>query len=140
MGLRRSHIMAGRRGGRSAAPQVSGTASFGEALAALGVALPAYHPAALGKAAEGEAGYVASATWQVNVELLPLLGHSNARIAVHAAARIHQIAMCLVGAQRGEAPWDVPAPAPVRRCPLRAARPSRVLLLRRRPTPRPASC
>ncbi|KAG2492636.1 hypothetical protein HYH03_009052 [Edaphochlamys debaryana] len=81
----------------------SGYVPFRRSLAALGLSPPAYTAAALGRDLGGPHGFVANASYQVNVELLPGLKHPNARMAINAAARLYQIAVCLADHPEGRA-------------------------------------
>nr|ADF43193.2 MTD1m [Chlamydomonas reinhardtii] len=76
--------------------QESGYVSFAAAMAALGLQQPRYTAAILGKELEsGPHSAVASAAYQVNTELLPMMRHDNARMVVNTCARLYQIAVCL---------------------------------------------
>nr|BBC28498.1 homolog of minus gamete specific protein [Yamagishiella unicocca] len=83
--------------------QESGYVSFPQSLHALGLVQPRYHAASLGKDLGGPHSFVANATHQVNVELLPLLKHDNARMVVNACARLYQIAVCMSDNPEGRA-------------------------------------
>ncbi|KAG2429269.1 hypothetical protein HXX76_011038 [Chlamydomonas incerta] len=74
----------------------SGYISFAAALAALGLQQPLYTAAQLGKELEaGPHSALASAAYQVNTELLPVMRHDNARMVLNTCARLYQIAVCL---------------------------------------------
>ncbi|GLC55143.1 hypothetical protein PLESTB_000948500 [Pleodorina starrii] len=75
--------------------QESGYISFQQSLSVLGLEQPQYVAASLGKDLGGPHCFVANATHQVNVELLPLLRHDNAHMVTNACARLYQIATCL---------------------------------------------
>nr|BCL66242.1 minus gamete specific protein [Volvox reticuliferus] len=75
--------------------QESGYVSFRQSLLVLGLEQPRYVAASLGKDLGGPHCFVANATHQVNIELLPLLRHDNTRMVINACARLYQIATCL---------------------------------------------
>ncbi|KXZ57089.1 MTD sexual regulator [Gonium pectorale] len=83
--------------------QESGYVQFKEMFEILGLQKPQYYAACLGKDLGGPQSYVANATYQVNVELLPVLKHDNARMVVNACARLYQIATCLADDKKGRA-------------------------------------
>nr|BBC28476.1 homolog of minus gamete specific protein [Eudorina sp. NIES-3984]BBC28487.1 homolog of minus gamete specific protein [Eudorina sp. 2006-703-Eu-15] len=75
--------------------QESGFVSFQQCLSSLGLEQPKYVAASLGKDLGGPHCFVANTSHQVNVELLPVLKHDNARMVANTCARLYQIAVCL---------------------------------------------